>query len=627
MRKDNAKRIIVKHLAEGVHFKVEVAATQGGREQIMLTKNGFKAFCVAVKTDKARDVRDHYVTMEDLYKCHKINHLEKALANAAIGFRVHGMYKFGQTENLNSRMKAHLCSNPLGMYRKTKYCNDSKAPEKAVLHILRAYKAFPFKDNDEWLVIPLDVLSAVIDKVQLFIDDHVGLDIALPPPPTPDALLQMFPGHEISLTGQPKPKFASTPLQVPPSHEQAPPPLTALAAPNFDSFIDDCFDLNDEAITPWIDIKGRCGTYHRVLPTKAFSAELKQFLNMRNFPLTDMHDGTVQTTYTAFKGLSMKPLDPLPISEQPSHCEQFVRAKCVRSTTGRISIKDLGESFTSWMQEGMPAYELTKADRKSLASYFSKEFVGGSIFTGERNREGYHGVTIVGSRFELSGRKCKPNNWKAVQQVDASTNEVVKEYTSVTCFFTLCCCGDGGTYKVPVFRQLIDLYTADVLDTLRDKVDQEQDKFLKAQADMRERHRLTAGDVAGNNMSKVTTFDHSITLLDVICRKYSVVEHIISVEACKANIVLSRFKFNRAAPTITDNKFMDEIYEAYMARDGNVSVIIYGLPEYLMTLGDPYPLYYDKPYLSQPVAFYKQIVHPNTKLRELIMAHKKSAMA
>ena len=73
-RKDNAKVVVNKILREGIHYRAlllqpqEQTTGRGGhnKECILLTIHGFKQLCMAANTDKARRVRDYYITMEEV---------------------------------------------------------------------------------------------------------------------------------------------------------------------------------------------------------------------------------------------------------------------------------------------------------------------------------------------------------------------------------------------------------------------------------------------------------------------------------------------------------------------------------------------------------------------------------
>lgn len=76
-RKDQAKRLLTKYFKEDVDYtmsaSIEVVAkddtgNRGGhnKEQIMLNIKTFKKFCMKVRTDKADEIHDYYMNLEDI---------------------------------------------------------------------------------------------------------------------------------------------------------------------------------------------------------------------------------------------------------------------------------------------------------------------------------------------------------------------------------------------------------------------------------------------------------------------------------------------------------------------------------------------------------------------------------
>ncbi len=75
--KGNAKRVLDKQLVDGQHFKTlriqadkQTGEAQGrggtNKERVLMTVNGFKQFCMAANTDKAKLIREYYITMEGI---------------------------------------------------------------------------------------------------------------------------------------------------------------------------------------------------------------------------------------------------------------------------------------------------------------------------------------------------------------------------------------------------------------------------------------------------------------------------------------------------------------------------------------------------------------------------------
>ena len=146
-QKCHAKRLLVAKLTENVHFRVQKPALPPGRaglqiggaginkEQILLTINGFKKFCLKSDTKRADEIHEYYIKMEDAvfeYTANKMeaikalneqnlqntklieNKVEKSLFDAYTNKKVvylatvaHDIVKFGYTDNLKERVKQH----------------------------------------------------------------------------------------------------------------------------------------------------------------------------------------------------------------------------------------------------------------------------------------------------------------------------------------------------------------------------------------------------------------------------------------------------------------------------------------------------------------------------------------
>ena len=76
-RKDNAKRLLEKFFTINVDYVLKSAPPFGGavcdtinggqnKEQIMITVNTFKKFCLKAGTKKADEVHDYYIKLEEL---------------------------------------------------------------------------------------------------------------------------------------------------------------------------------------------------------------------------------------------------------------------------------------------------------------------------------------------------------------------------------------------------------------------------------------------------------------------------------------------------------------------------------------------------------------------------------
>lgn len=82
-RRDNAKVTVQKNLEVGVHYEVHEELLQESstllrtKETILLTVRGFKQLCLTSKTERARSIREYYLSMEEVLMEHTMLSLEQ----------------------------------------------------------------------------------------------------------------------------------------------------------------------------------------------------------------------------------------------------------------------------------------------------------------------------------------------------------------------------------------------------------------------------------------------------------------------------------------------------------------------------------------------------------------------
>ena len=209
-RKDNAKKILLKYLTENEDYKIENSLLRsqeqdsninkhGGqnKENIMLTPNAFKDFCMKANTENAHRIRKYYIKMESILFKHlneiltetqnklktandKIKLLEnkRPIRKYNLGDHVYivkdftkeNVYKVGSTENLNTREYAYYSHNSSKNNCRiiyTKQCNNKNILEKSIHHKLRNYI---HNDRHDWFEIEFFKIREIIEELQLILD-------------------------------------------------------------------------------------------------------------------------------------------------------------------------------------------------------------------------------------------------------------------------------------------------------------------------------------------------------------------------------------------------------------------------------------------------------------------------
>lgn len=89
-KKSNAKRILKKHFVDNEDYKITVLPTEQGKfstEKITLNIKTFKELCVTANIDKAKQIYDYYIELENILKETRIfytNILKKRIASLEI---------------------------------------------------------------------------------------------------------------------------------------------------------------------------------------------------------------------------------------------------------------------------------------------------------------------------------------------------------------------------------------------------------------------------------------------------------------------------------------------------------------------------------------------------------------
>lgn len=142
-----------------------------------------------------------------------------------------------------------------------------------------------------------------------------------------------------------------------------------------------------------------------------------------------------KTEKQAFQGLRMRPLpDPPPLPERPSDAELFLHERCVRGVTARAASKDLQEAFRAWKAARARDRDLrlTPDMKRELHARLSAEFLYAVVSTQRRTQAGFYGVAIRGHECEGAGKRINLGNRKRVQEIEASSGAVLREFESLT---------------------------------------------------------------------------------------------------------------------------------------------------------------------------------------------------
>lgn len=446
--KGNAKRLLIKNFEEkkDYHISNDLSSTGRPNENIMMTSDTFKMMCMLADTDQGRKVRSYYVKLEKcvmdyiiaqndvlrdmITKTKKKPKKVYELGPSVYIWRELDKHKVGSSGNMNSRADTYKSHSRVGEIVFVKRCVSEAVLESCVHHILRD---FVYESDDDWFVnIPQSVIERVIIETCEYIDNNPIITeykkqisentnaYALEVSNSSSIVIENNePSQALEI-----PAVVNNVVTIPPKNDF---PLQQNLQPDFTKFIEECFEIETEHKTHWIDIRARYRLWSR--STAEIAPILEKYLKDRGFIETFIFDPETKINAIAYKGLKMIPLPSIKLSENPSDIEKFIYENCVVNVTGRASCKDLGEAFVAWKND--PSYTKIQAkDKKALNSFCNQHFLASTVHTGERIRFGFYGLSLKGK--ESAGRKSKPGNRKIIEQVDANTNQVVNTYDSIT---------------------------------------------------------------------------------------------------------------------------------------------------------------------------------------------------
>lgn len=234
-RKDNAKTLVLKHLAPGTQYTMSLLrsatarsevvlpaqknVSRGGRpeERIMLTVRGFKQLCMAANTERAKQVREYYLTMEEVlfeYTASehestkaKLSQTEEKLDKADACMREQAadlvearnalkdrmrlkfkrekrvyiiedadergvaVFKVGRSDNLTTRWQTYDAARFQTLYRYSVPCSDCVFIERAV-HVFLRGCATPQKQD--WFYASFEAVKCVLDYVVALFDSRLA---------------------------------------------------------------------------------------------------------------------------------------------------------------------------------------------------------------------------------------------------------------------------------------------------------------------------------------------------------------------------------------------------------------------------------------------------------------------
>ena len=219
---------------------------------------------------------------------------------------------------------------------------------------------------------------------------------------------------------------------------------------DYNAFLNECCDVNlqdNTFVTSYTILKN----VFKIWSKKASHACLKDMITFFKDRFTTVmlkHNPLVSTSkYTHhFKGISIKKC--FYNFENPDNnnliIENFLYERCVKSPNYRVTMQDLFTDFQDFYKntnrtdstQGENSKEVTHTIKEKIKNYLDVYFV--RLRSGESNLEkdvrlaGWVGFALKTSPNPEPILNYKPKNAKCINQVNVVTNEIFKEWSSVT---------------------------------------------------------------------------------------------------------------------------------------------------------------------------------------------------
>jgi len=474
-RKDVGKRIIEKHfMIESdyilLHQNAEQDCSWGGnnKEKILLTPNTFKELCILANTPKGHQVRRYYIKMEAVMnKYIKLQHditmkqlqeatqkaanmefaleaekekvdriLKRAVHKEAPGQLVYiyresdNKHRIGESRDVKRRESEHRASNTGNMIVYTKRCCNSRLLEKVVHHILDQYRDIK---NREWFSVTFDVAKTTLDAAHAFLDGLVDRCDTIHDNTFFDKLRNL-------IESLPEKEKEHKPIEQETADKQVEsvddsikvgdiiPYEKPIVNPlDFDKFIDECCERDDEYTTFSVEVFGAHRQWSRCTQKSVHNAFFKYLCT--NFKRVRVFDEKTKAKLISYKGIRVKPITyikPNPLED----IDLFIEEMCELNYVARISTKEIYNAFEKWKNDRN--YVMCPKEKQRINNGFRERFVPSLVYTGKQGEHGFFFVTLKTGIDNTVGFKLAEKLKKRVAKIDILTNQVVETFESLT---------------------------------------------------------------------------------------------------------------------------------------------------------------------------------------------------
>ncbi len=200
-------------------------------------------------------------------------------------------------------------------------------------------------------------------------------------------------------------------------------------------FFDECFEMDDNAITKSIDISGLYRLWTKKQSSREERTALYSYLT-RRFLKSKIWSDYAKTHQTAWRGLRMRDVSTLCYTpdDPPNEYDTYIQEHCIIAPGARVPVHLMTEEFMNMKKTMGMQTMIFKKEYNKLWKYLTKFFVpiqGGFVFNNEKHSGGVYGITMksIPDVDQCHSTKSKLKK-KPVYQIRIVDNVLVKTYDS-----------------------------------------------------------------------------------------------------------------------------------------------------------------------------------------------------
>ena len=334
------------------------------------------------------------------------------------------LYKVGRTKNANSRDAIHKTASYKGILLQVK-CVDSVLLERVIHFLLNKYRC---ANRREWFQCCYDIVKNSIHYAKLVLESEIDFENTHLINDTTDFIETIrYPNvnqHDtVQDNVQDNVQDIFTTLE-----------FTTNDINDFEKFLSENCDNNTQSTLSYTTLKNQ----YKIWAKTAKHSQVKKLIDYVKLNYTTSMKKYNQLVSTSklthhFNGLKLK--DSLFDFEESKTeifiIEKFLYEKCQRAPGYRITMQDFFLEFENWYSD-----KFTNVIKEKLKSYLDIQFIrlrSGDESNGKDNRlGGWLGFALKTNNIPEPIKNYKPKNAKIIIQKNAATDEIIKEWPSVS---------------------------------------------------------------------------------------------------------------------------------------------------------------------------------------------------